>query len=80
MEEQIFNISYGLIINYCLTQCYTRLHVFILYTRGVSIALVCLSVEFIFLNIVKSCYKSDVNIMMTLQGTTTPEAVFPYNL
>jgi hypothetical protein len=39
-----------------------------------------LSEAFIFLNLVTDCYKSGVNIMLTLQGTTTAEAAIPYTL
>ena len=34
-----------------------------------------LSAAFTFSNCVTNCYKSDVNIMMALQGTTTQEAL-----
>jgi hypothetical protein len=36
-----------------------------------------LSAAFIVLNLVTNCYKSGVNIMMTMQGTTTPDVVIP---
>jgi hypothetical protein len=40
-------------------------------TFNIAILFVCLSVALKFMNHVTDCYKSGVNIMMTLGGTTT---------